>query len=212
MRREDWLRTVRAALCAASAVLAVLAVLLLADPVAAKSRPEVVELGRTGRPGALPVVGWDAEALTRAERLEVRGLPLGGERSVDLELEAFAVTRPDTQFVRGRPDGADEPLDFDPASVSLFRGSVIGEPRSRAFLTRHRAASQIRYLNGPEGELRRVWKEYQVLSALESGDADTHSAPVRIYGRGGRWLATQHAGADLSAGNLVHDISLALAR
>lgn len=82
----------------------------------------------------------------------------------------------------------------------------------RAFLTRHRAASQIRYLNGPEGELRRVWKEYQVLSALESGDADTHSAPVRIYGRGGRWLATQHAGADLSAGNLVHDISLALAR
>jgi hypothetical protein len=50
-----------------------------------------------------------------------------------------------------------------------------------------------------------------VLSALESGDADTHSAPVRIYGRNGRWLATQHAGVDLSAANLVHDISLALA-
>jgi cytochrome oxidase Cu insertion factor (SCO1/SenC/PrrC family) len=82
----------------------------------------------------------------------------------------------------------------------------------RAFLTRHRAAREIRYLNGPEPELRRVWKEYLVLSALESGDADTHSAPVRIYSRSGRWLATQHAGVDLSAANLVHDISLALAR
>jgi cytochrome oxidase Cu insertion factor (SCO1/SenC/PrrC family) len=84
------------------------------------------------------------------------------------------------------------------------RGSV------RTFLTRHRALGEIRYLNRPEAELRRVWKEYRVLSALESGDADTHSAPVRIYSRSGRWLATQHAGVDLSAANLVHDISLAL--
>lgn len=51
-----------------------------------------------------------------------------------------------------------------------------------------------------------------MLSALESGDADTHSAPVRIYSRSGRWLAMQHAGVDLSAANLVHDISLAPAR
>jgi len=82
----------------------------------------------------------------------------------------------------------------------------------RAFLRRHRAIGQIRYLNRPESELRWVWKEYQVLSASESGDADTHSAPVRIYSRSGQWLATEHAGADLSVDNLVHDISLALAR
>jgi cytochrome oxidase Cu insertion factor (SCO1/SenC/PrrC family) len=80
-----------------------------------------------------------------------------------------------------------------------------------AFLRRHRATGQIRYLHRPEAELRRVWREYQVLSALESGDADTHSAPVRIYSRTGRWLATQHAGVDLSVDNLVHDISLAVA-
>ena len=80
----------------------------------------------------------------------------------------------------------------------------------RAFLRRHRATGEIRYLNRPEAELRRVWRDYQILSASESGDADTHSAPVRIYGRNGRWLATQHAGADLSVDNLVHDISLAL--
>lgn len=82
----------------------------------------------------------------------------------------------------------------------------------RTFLARHHAAGQIRYLNGPVSELRRVWTEYQVLSATESGDADTHSAPVRIYGRSGQWLATQHAGADLSVDNLVTDISVALAR
>jgi protein SCO1/2 len=80
----------------------------------------------------------------------------------------------------------------------------------RAFLRRHRAVGQIRYLNRPQGELRRVWSEYQVVSATETGDADTHSAPVRIYSRSGRWLVTQHAGADLSASNLVHDIALAL--
>jgi len=80
----------------------------------------------------------------------------------------------------------------------------------RAFLRRHRAVGQIRYLNRPQGELRRVWSEYQVVSAAETGDAETHSAPVRIYSRSGRWLVTQHAGADLSASNLVHDIALAL--
>lgn len=80
----------------------------------------------------------------------------------------------------------------------------------RAFLRRHRATDEILYLNGPEDELRRVWDEYQVLSASESGDADTHSAPVRIYARTGRWLATQHAGADLSVDALLHDISVAL--
>ena len=83
-------------------------------------------------------------------------------------------------------------------------------PSVRAFLRRHRATDEIRYLNAPENELRRVWDAYQVLSASESGDADTHSAPVRIYDRTGRWLATQHAGADLSVDALVHDLSLAV--
>jgi hypothetical protein len=80
----------------------------------------------------------------------------------------------------------------------------------RAFLRRHRAVGEIRYLNRPQAELRRVWRAYQVVSAAETGNADTHSAPVRIYSRSARWLATQHAGADLSVANLVHDIALAL--
>jgi hypothetical protein len=32
---------------------------------------------------------------------------------------------------------------------------------------------------------------------------------VRIYDRDGEWVATQHAGADLSPQNLAHDLRLA---
>lgn len=84
-------------------------------------------------------------------------------------------------------------------------------PNVRAFLTRHRADGSIRYLVGPVDVMRRVWQRFQILSSLESGAADIHSAPVRIYGTGLVWLATQHAGADLSPRNLVHDIRVALA-
>ena len=83
-------------------------------------------------------------------------------------------------------------------------------PSIRAFLARHRAAGTIRYLTGAVPDMKRLWRRFQILSSLESGDADTHSAPVRIYGRDLTWLATQHAGADLSPRNLLHDIRVAL--
>ena len=80
----------------------------------------------------------------------------------------------------------------------------------RAFLRRHQALGIVRYLSGPISTLRKLWHSFQILSALESGNADTHSAPVRIYSREGIWLATQHAGADLTPDNLAHDIRVAL--
>ena len=80
----------------------------------------------------------------------------------------------------------------------------------RAFLRRHQALGTVRYLSGPISTLRKLWHSFQILSALESGNADTHSAPVRIYSREGIWLATQHAGADLTPDNLAHDIRVAL--
>jgi hypothetical protein len=55
-----------------------------------------------------------------------------------------------------------------------------------------------------------VWKAFHVLSALDSGDADTHSAPVRVFDPEGEWVATLHAGADLTPGNLAHDVREAL--
>jgi len=80
----------------------------------------------------------------------------------------------------------------------------------RAFLRRHRALGTFRYLTGPIPEMKRLWHSFQILSSLESGDADTHSAPVRIYSRDGVWLATQHVGADLTPRNLAHDVRVAL--
>jgi hypothetical protein len=49
-----------------------------------------------------------------------------------------------------------------------------------------------------------------VLPALDSGSSDIHSAPVRVYDRGGVWVSTQNAGADLTPENLAHDLRLAL--
>ncbi len=81
---------------------------------------------------------------------------------------------------------------------------------ARAFLRKHGAEEELRYLIGSEKELRPVWERFNVLSAFDSGDADTHSASVHVYDRSGTWVSTLHAGVDLTPENLVHDIRLAL--
>jgi len=82
----------------------------------------------------------------------------------------------------------------------------------RRFLARNRATGRLRYVGGgePERKLRKLWNVFQILSSLESGQDTLHSAPVRIYDRNGIWVATLHAGADLSEANLAHDIRVAL--
>lgn len=89
------------------------------------------------------------------------------------------------------------PRDDTPASV-------------RAFLRRHRVTGDMHYLIGSAARLRRVWNSFKILSALESGDADTHSASVRIFNRRGRWVSTLHPGVDLTAANFAHDVRVAL--
>lgn len=81
----------------------------------------------------------------------------------------------------------------------------------RSFLAKQRALGKLDYLIGSEQELRPVWERFQILSALDSGDADTHSGPVRIYTADTEWVSTLHAGADLTAESLAHDVRLALA-
>lgn len=92
-----------------------------------------------------------------------------------------------------------DPREDTPASVSRFLGA------------RH-ALGRIRYLTAPAPELRRLWKEFQILPSEQTGSDSLHSAPVRIYGRDGTWLATLHAGADLTHANLLHDVRVALGR
>jgi cytochrome oxidase Cu insertion factor (SCO1/SenC/PrrC family) len=91
-----------------------------------------------------------------------------------------------------------DPKEDTPASVRLF-------------LRRNRALGKIHFIGGgePEAKLRRVWKRFNILSSLESGEDTLHSAPVRIYD-GGVWAATLHAGVDLTPENLVHDVRVAL--
>jgi cytochrome oxidase Cu insertion factor (SCO1/SenC/PrrC family) len=82
----------------------------------------------------------------------------------------------------------------------------------KSFLRRNRALGKLHFVGGgePETKLRRIWKRFQILSSLESGEDTLHSAPVRIYD-GGLWVATLHAGVDLTPANLAHDVRVAFA-
>lgn len=80
----------------------------------------------------------------------------------------------------------------------------------RAFLSKQRAIGKLDYLVGTEAELRPIWKRFSVLSALDSGNADTHSASVRIFDRRGEWVSTLHPGVDLSPESFAHDVRRAL--
>jgi protein SCO1/2 len=82
-------------------------------------------------------------------------------------------------------------------------------PSVRRFL-RQRHADAMTYLTGSVAELKPVWKKFGVVSAYETGDADTHSADVRVFDPNGIWVATQHSGVDLTPANLAHDIERAL--
>jgi cytochrome oxidase Cu insertion factor (SCO1/SenC/PrrC family) len=80
----------------------------------------------------------------------------------------------------------------------------------RRFLARRHAIGRLDYLIGTEAELRPVWRRYHILSALDSGDSDTHSASVHIYDRDGVWVSSLHPGIDLTPENFAHDVRRAL--
>jgi hypothetical protein len=59
-------------------------------------------------------------------------LPLGDGAAVTLELERFSVLPPDARFVMGLPGGGDVPRPTP--QVATYRGHVVGQPGSHAFL------------------------------------------------------------------------------
>jgi protein SCO1/2 len=95
--------------------------------------------------------------------------------------------------------------------------AITGDPAEdtpasvRRFLAARRAQGRLDYLLGSEQELRPLWTELKLLPSLDTGQDAVHSAPLRVYDREGVWVATLHAGADLSEENLLHDIRAALA-
>ena len=83
-------------------------------------------------------------------------------------------------------------------------------PRSvRTFLHRRRA-ERLDFLLGTVKRMSAVWRSFHIISAAETGNADIHSADVRIFDRRGIWVSTQHAGVDLTPSNLAHDLRVAL--
>lgn len=81
----------------------------------------------------------------------------------------------------------------------------------RAYLSRHRLVGGLRYLTGSERELRPVWEAFYVIASLDTGDADVHSAPVRIFDPRGIWVSTLRPEADLTPASLRNDVRAALA-
>jgi len=79
----------------------------------------------------------------------------------------------------------------------------------RKFL-RDRHALGLDFLIGTSRQMRPVWRTFHIVAAAETGNADVHSADVRIFNRRGEWVSTLHLPPDLTAKNLAHDIRVAL--
>jgi cytochrome oxidase Cu insertion factor (SCO1/SenC/PrrC family) len=144
-------------------------------------------------------------------------------RSADLRGRAVLVTFLDTDCTQQCPIiagqigraltrmGAREasrvaPLAFSVSPMIDTRASV------KRFLLEHRVLGRLEYLSGSVSALRPVWNDFGVLSAYETGDADTHSADVRVFDPQGVWVSTLHVGVDLTPANLAHDAQRALER
>jgi len=82
----------------------------------------------------------------------------------------------------------------------------------RRFLRQRGAIGEIDYLIGTTRQLRPVWKAYGILPAVDTRNADVHSADVRVFDRHGEWVSTLHTAVDLTPKNVAHDIRTALTR
>lgn len=99
------------------------------------------------------------------------------------------------------------------AAVAFSVDPEVDTPRHvRTFLRDRGAQGQVAYAVASVQRMRPVWKTFHVLPAVDTGNADIHSADIRIFDRRGLWVSTLNVGADLTVTNLVHDIETALAR
>jgi cytochrome oxidase Cu insertion factor (SCO1/SenC/PrrC family) len=99
----------------------------------------------------------------------------------------------------------------DVAALAITVNPSGDSPQSVRTFLRRRQAGQLDFLLGSVRALRPVWRSFHIVAAAETGNPDVHSADVRIFDRRGIWVATQHAGVDLTPSNLAHDVRTALA-
>ena len=141
-------------------------------------------------------------------------------RSANLRGKAVAVTFLDSECMDACPiiaaqmSQAMKALGDDRSKVEALAITVdpVGDTPGRIdeFLRRYRATGTLRYLDGTVAELRPIWRAFGVVSSLDSGDSNLHSAPVRIYDGEGQWRSTLHPGVDLTPANLANDLREAL--
>jgi len=98
----------------------------------------------------------------------------------------------------------------DVTAIAFSVDPKVDTPRHvRLFLRARHAEGELAYAVASEKRMRPIWRAFYVLPAVDTGNADTHSADVRIFDRNGVWVSTLHAGLDLSPANLAHDIKTA---
>lgn len=97
------------------------------------------------------------------------------------------------------------------AALAISVDPTVDTPAHvRRFLAERGALGEVEYLVDTIPRMRPVWRKFRIVSAVETGDADVHSADVRVFDRRGAWVSTLHAGVDLTPRNLVHDVRVAL--
>jgi cytochrome oxidase Cu insertion factor (SCO1/SenC/PrrC family) len=171
--------------------------------------------------GAGPYRGSEPPGGIRMPEFELRDVVSGEQvRSADLRGRAALITFVDSDCTEQCPLLASamaealrrlpRELREETSALAISVNPLVDTRRSVVRFLRQRHAEALTYLVGSVAEMKPVWKRFGVVSAYETGDADTHSADVRIFDPDGVWVSTQHSGVDLSPENLAHDVTQAL--
>ncbi len=121
--------TLRTALCSTIAALSIVGTTMAADEVATLDFAH-----RSTRAPGLAMTSIDAASLTKLEPMRFAGFPLPDGSTVDLALEPFRLFAPGARIVVVDEAG-ERPADFDPSTVTFWRGTVEGQPGSHVFLS-----------------------------------------------------------------------------
>lgn len=94
--------------------------------------------------------------------------------------------------------------------LALTVNPASDTPTSVRKFLHDRHAMGIEFLIGTLKQMRPIWRAFHIVAAAETGNADLHSADVRVYDRGGEWVSTLHLPPDLTPRNVAHDLRRAL--
>ena len=94
--------------------------------------------------------------------------------------------------------------------LALTVNPASDTPTSVRKFLRNRQALGLDFLIGTMKQMHPVWRSFHIVAAAETGNADIHSADVRVFDQRGEWVSTLHLPPDLTPENLAHDLRRAL--